>query len=274
MERVVYDGKPKWHIGVWIAVAVLALIVIFNSFTTIEAGTVGVVYRFGAITGYVPEGLHFIVPFVDSVRPISIQKQKIQFDAASFTMSAQEVTLTIAVNFRILPSSAPYIMGNIGNISDVEEKLLGPKINDIVKSIVSQYPTDKIHLNREKIKLEATTKLNSAVQYDDDEKKVPTGIIIEDVNLVNILFSEQYTQAIEAKQVAEQKVQETEFNRQKALKDKDIAQIQGEAEKIKQQSIGVSLTPLIIQNKWIEKWDGKVPTVVGNESLIIDPFKK
>ena len=265
--------EPRLIVGV--VIAVIALIVLFNSFVTIDAGTVGVVYRFGAITGYKTEGLHFIMPFVDSVRPISIQKQKIQFDAKSFTKSAQEVTLTIAVNFRIVPSSSPYIMANIGDISDVEDKLLGPKINDIVKSIVSQYPTDQIHLFREKIKLDATARLNAAVQFDDGENKTKTGIIIEDVNLVNIQFSEQYTQAIEVKQVAEQKVQETEFNRQKALKDKDIAQIQGEAEKIKQQSIGVSLTPLIIQSKWIEKWDGKMPSVVsGTNGLIINPFNK
>ncbi|NTU60758.1 MAG: prohibitin family protein, partial [Caldiserica bacterium] len=82
-----------------------------------------------------------------------------------------------------------------------------------------------------------------------------------------------YTEAIESKQVAEQQVQESEYNRQKALKEKEIAQIQGEAEKIKQQSIGVSLTPLIIQSKWIEKWDGKMPSMVsGTNGIIVNPF--
>jgi regulator of protease activity HflC (stomatin/prohibitin superfamily) len=281
MERTVYDAKPsKAKTIIWIVAAVLIVIVLFNSFTTIEAGTVGVVYRFGAIKGYVTEGLHFLVPFVDSVRPISIQKQKIQFEAASFTKSAQELKIIIAVNYRISEEFAPYVMGNIGDIPAVENKVLAPNINEIVKAIVSQYPTDQIHLNREKIKIEAKDKLNEAVRYgtkltDGKEVKIDTGIIIEDVNLVNIQFSEQYTQAIEAKQVAEQKVQEAEFNRQKALKEKEIAQIQGEAEKIKQQSIGLSLNPLIIQNKWIEKWDGKMPTVVsGSNGIIIDPFKK
>lgn len=280
MERTVYSNSnaPKYKTFIWVVAAVIALIVIFNSFTTVEAGTVGVVYRFGAIKGYVTEGLHFLVPFVDSVRPMSIQKQKIEFEAASFTKSAQEIKLIIAVNYRILEDRAPSIMGTIGDISQVENKVLGPKINDIVKSIVSQYPTDQIHLNREKIRVEATEKLNNDVRYDKkivDGKEVQfdTGIVVEDVSLVNIEFSKQYTDAIEAKQVAEQKVQESEFNRQKALKEKEIAQIQGEAEKIKQQSIGVSLSPLIIQNKWIEKWDGKTPSVVtGTNGIIINPF--
>lgn len=280
MERTVYSNSnaPKYKVFIWVVAAVIALIIIFNSFTTVEAGTVGVVYRFGAIKGYVTEGLHFLVPFVDSVRPMSIQKQKIEFEAASFTKSAQEIKLIIAVNYRILEDKAPSIMGTIGDISQVENKVLGPKINDIVKSIVSQYPTDQIHLNREKIRLEATEKLNGDVRYDKkmvDGKEVEfdTGIVVEDVSLVNIEFSKQYTDAIEAKQVAEQKVQESEFNRQKALKEKEIAQIQGEAEKIKQQSIGVSLSPLIIQNKWIEKWDGKTPSVVtGTNGIIINPF--
>jgi regulator of protease activity HflC (stomatin/prohibitin superfamily) len=254
------------------------LIVLFNSFTTIEAGTVGVVYRFGAIKGYITEGLHFLVPFIDTVKPMSIQTQKIEFEADSFTKSSQEIKLVIAVNYNIAQDKAPYIMGAIGDIRDVENKVLAPKINAIVKSIVSLYPTDQIPLNRDNIQNEARDKLKAVVGFetrtvDGKEEKFATGIDIKGVSLVNIVFSKQYTEAIEAKQVAEQKVQESEYNRQKALKEKEIAQIQGEAEKIKQQSIGVSLTPLIIQSKWIEKWDGKMPSVVsGTNGIIINPF--
>lgn len=280
MERTVYGNTnaPKYKTFVWIAVAILALIVLFNSFTTIEAGTVGVVYRFGAIKGYITEGLHFLVPFIDTVKPMSIQTQKIEFEADSFTKSSQEIKLVIAVNYNISQDKAPYIMGAIGDIRDVENKVLSPKINAIVKSIVSLYPTDQIPLNRDKIQNEARDKLKAVVGFetktvDGKEEKFSTGIDIKGVSLVNIVFSKQYTEAIEAKQVAEQKVQESEYNRQKALKEKEIAQIQGEAEKIKQQSIGVSLTPLIIQSKWIEKWDGKMPGVVtGSNGIIINPF--
>jgi regulator of protease activity HflC (stomatin/prohibitin superfamily) len=147
-----------------------------------------------------------------------------------------------------------------------------------VKSIVSLYPTDQIPLNREEIQKRAEDKLKSAVGFETKiingkEEKIVTGIDIKGVSLVNIVFSKQYTEAIESKQVAEQQVQESEYNRQKALKEKEIAQIQGEAEKIKQQSIGVSLTPLIIQSKWIEKWDGKMPSMVtGTNGIIVNPF--
>lgn len=282
MERTVYGNTntPKYKTFIWVAVAIVALIVLFNSFTTIEAGTVGVVYRFGAIKGYITEGLHFLVPFIDTVKPMSVQTQKIQFEADSFTKSSQEIKLVIAVNYNISQDKAPYIMGAIGDIRAVENKVLEPKINAIVKSIVSLYPTDQIPLNRDKIQFEARDKLKADVGFetkivDGKEVKFPTGIDIKGVSLVNIVFSKQYTEAIEAKQVAEQKVQESEYNRQNALKEKEIAQIQGEAEKIKQQSIGLSLNPLIIQNKWIEKWDGKMPSVVsGSNGIIIDPFKK
>lgn len=280
MERTVYSNSnaPKYKTFIWVAAAIIALIVLFNSFTTIEAGTVGVVYRFGAIKGYITEGLHFLVPFVDSVRPMSIQTQKIEFEADSFTKSSQEIKLVIAVNYNITQDKAPVIMQMIGNINDVESKVLAPKINAIVKSIVSLYPTDQIPLNREKIQNEAKEKLKTNVGFetriiDGKEEQYSTGIDIKSVSLVNIVFSKQYTEAIEAKQVAEQKVQESEYNRQNALKEKEIAQIQGEAEKIKQQSIGLSLNPLIIQNKWIEKWDGKMPSVVsGTNGIIINPF--
>ena len=94
----------------------------------------------------------------------------------------------------------------------------------------------------------------------DREDKDPSkriGVIFEDVNLVNITFSKEYTDAIERKQVAEQDALRAEYKRQEAMKNKEIAQVNAEAKKIEQQLVNQSLTQAILQNRWIEKWNRK-----------------
>jgi len=59
-------GRQRWLVAA--ALVVLALILISASATVVEVGTVGVVKRLGRVTGAILDpGLHFLVPFTDSV---------------------------------------------------------------------------------------------------------------------------------------------------------------------------------------------------------------
>ncbi len=92
-----------------------------------------------------------------------------------------------------------------------------------------------------------------------------------EVNIVNISYSEAYTQAIEDKQIAQQKVEKAERELEEAKTRKEIAKTQAEAKKIEQELINVSLTPAILQSRWIEKWNGILPSVMGGDNgLILD----
>ncbi len=265
-ERFVRQGQPRWKLWLWAVVAVLLVIIIWNGFIVIPAGNVGVVLRFGAITGEIGEGLHFLIPFIEHTEIISVREQKYEFKAETFSKQQQNVFIDMAVNYMVEAPMVQDTYRKIGDLQAIESKIVAPTVNQVIKSIIPNYPTDQIHLNRDKIRREILDKLNETVrrliQEGEKDKTVTPGIIFVDVNLVNITFSKEYTDAIERKQVAEQDVQRAEMKRQEAVKNKEIAQVNAEAKQIEQRLINQSLTPAILQSRWIEKWNGTLPSVM------------
>lgn len=260
-------GKTRM---IWvIAIIALFLIVMWNGFAVIPAGNVGVVLRFGAVNGEVGEGLHLLLPFIDQVEIISIQVQKFEDEFETFSKQQQNVYIKIAVNFTVDKNNIQNAYRQFGNLDMMKEKVVAPSVNQVIKSIIPNYPTDQIHLNRDKIRNEIKKRLNESLREmavedaggKEDNLFIP--INYTDVNLVNITFSKEYTDAIERKQVAEQEVLRAEYKRQEASKNKEIAQINAEAKKIEQQLVNQSLTPAILQNRWIEKWNGILPQVMS-----------
>lgn len=260
-------GKTRM---IWVIVIIaLFLIVMWNGFVVIEAGNVGVVLRFGSVSGEVGEGLHLLLPFVDQVKVISIQVQKYESKFDTFSKQQQNVYITVAVNFTVDQSNIQNAYRIFGDLDKMVTNIVHPSVDHVIKSIIPNYPSDQIHLNRDKIKNEIRKRLNESLREIAVEKaggkegKLFIPINYTDVNLVNIEFSKEYNDAIERKQVAEQEVLRAEYKRQEASKNKEIAQINAEAKKIEQQLVNQSLTPAILQNRWIEKWNGILPQVMS-----------
>ena len=94
------------------------------------------------------------------------------------------------------------------------------------------------------------------------------------MNIIDFDFSEAFINAIEEKQVAQQKLLKAETEKQTAITN---AQAEAEALKIKAEAeakandiISESLTQEIINYNKIEKWNGELPQVTGNASTLID----
>lgn len=270
MTTTYTPGQASKTRMIWaIVIVALVLIVLWNGFAVIPAGNVGVVLRFGAVNGEVGEGLHMLLPFVDQVEIISIQVQKFEDEFETFSKQQQNVYIKIAVNFTVDKNNIQNAYRQFGNLEKMTDKVVAPSVNQVIKSIIPNYPTDQIHLNRDKIRNEIKKRLNESLKemaIEDaggKEGKLFIPINYTDVNLVNIGFSKEYTDAIERKQVAEQEVLRAEYKRQEASKNKEIAQINAEGKKIEQQLVNQSLTPAILQNRWIEKWNGILPQVMS-----------
>lgn len=260
-------GKTKM---IWvIALIVLLVIILWNGFVVIEAGNVGVVLRFGSVSGEVGEGLHLLLPFIDQVKVIPIQVQKYEKEFPTFSKQQQNVYITVAVNFTVDQNNIQNAYRIFGDLDKMVANIVHPSVDHVIKSIIPNYPSDQIHLNRDKIKNEIRKRLNESLREialekaEGKEDKLFIPINYTDVNLVNIVFSKEYNDAIERKQVAEQEVLRAEYKRQEASKNKEIAQINAEAKKIEQQLVNQSLTPAILQNRWIEKWNGILPQVMS-----------
>ena len=95
--------------------------------------------------------------------------------------------------------------------------------------------------------------------------------MVDGFNIIDFSFSEAFNTAIEAKVTAEQlKLKaERDLERIRIEKEQMIAAAQGKAEAIKIEAQALMQNPKVVELRWIEKWDGKVPTYWGQASPFI-----
>lgn len=256
------------------------IVALFLSIRLIPAGKVGVVKRFGKTTGTTfSPGLHFIIPFVDSVTEYSTRKliyetttaEKQKGSKADYkdypvdtnTKDGQQVDIFYTIRFSVDPAKAEWILNNIGNENDLVEKVVKTESRIWMRNIPREYSADTLYTgdvvevqNRVEEKLTAIFSQN--------------GLILDSVGVREIKFTDEYVKAIEQKQIEAVKV-ETEKNVAEQAKYRKEAQItEAEAQAKSQELLRQSITKEILQKMWIEKWNGQLPRVVTGNGSIMD----
>jgi len=255
--------KLPVKIGIGAFIAIVALIVIFNCFTIVQAGHTGVVVTLGRVNDNVlQEGLHFKIPFVQQVVMIDNRITKLEVGTEAFSKDLQTVETILAINYRVDTSKSYSIYKNIGK--DYETVLVVPAVNEVLKATTALYTAEESVTNRSLISDGLVSGLN--------EKLNEIGLYVTDVNIVNYDFSEAYITAIEEKQVAQQKLLKAETEKQTAITN---AEAEAEALKIKAQAeaeanatIAASITKELVDYNKIEKWDGSLPQVTGGSTIV------
>lgn len=249
-----------------IAVVVVATLLIVStaSFVKIEPGHTGVVVTMGKVEESVlEEGMHFKIPFVQEVIQIDNRIVKLEVETEAFSKDLQTVETKLAINYRIESNKSYSIYKNIG--SDYENVLVVPAVNEVLKAIVSNYTAEETVSNRALISDGLVKGLN--------EKLNSFGLYATDVNIIDFDFSEEFINAIEEKQVAQQQLLKAETEKQTAITnaeaEAEAIKIKAEAEAEANRVLSESLTDQIIEYNKIEKWDGKLPQVTGNDSIMI-----
>lgn len=267
LESIAKEGKRLGKIA-GIGVLLLILAILLNPFVIIGAGERGVVLNFGAVQETVlDEGLHLRVPIMQKIIRMDVKVQKAQTGAESVSRDLQEAHSTIAVNYHVSPSKANWVYQNLGK--DYKERIIDPTVQEVVKAITARYTAVELITQREKVRHEIKSLLK--------ERLIAYNIIIDDFSIVNFSFSKQFTQAIEAKQAAEQLAlkAQRDLERVKIEAEQKITQARAEAEALKLQKENV--TPELVKlrqieaaMKAIEKWNGQLPRVTASAVPFID----
>ena len=127
-----YPKDARGRIISIVGVVLVITSVIVGSLTTIPAGHRGVVIRFSAVTGTIlEEGLQTKLPFVDSVVKMSVQTQKYETDSSAVTNDLQDVSTTIALNWRLDPGVADEVYKTLG--LEYIDRIAAPAIQETVK---------------------------------------------------------------------------------------------------------------------------------------------
>ena len=218
--------------------------------------------RFGAVTGKVfDEGLYVRIPFIERVQKMDVRIQKDEVPASAASKDLQIVTSKIALNYHLDPDSVDKIWQEVGR--DYNTRIIAPSIQEAVKAESAKFTAEELITKREEVK--EKIKANLAVRL------LERSIIVDEFNIIDFEFSAAFNTAIEAKVTAEQlKLKaDRDLERIKIEADQKIAEARGKAEAIKIEAQALRQNPQVVELRWIEKWDGKVPLYWGEASPFI-----
>jgi len=272
LEAFEFRGPKPRTVGIALVLFVV-IIFVWSSFVIVPAGHRGVVLWWGSVEKRIMgEGLNFKVPMAERVIKVDVRVQPHPFkeiDAAS--KEYQMVKLTGMMNFHIDPSYVNDLYQKVG--LDFANKVIDPAFNDFVKEVVPIYLITEILPKREEVRKRAMTKLG--------ENLARYHIVVDDIYFANIRFSPEYERAVEAKQVAQQQVEtQRQILAQREIEaQQKVATAKGEAESIlvvaqgqakANDALSRSISPILVQYKGIEKWNGILPQVSGGAIPLID----
>jgi len=261
-------GKAK---GIVLGIIVLIIIgvVIGSSVSIVDAGFRGVLLHWNAVDVVDPpleEGLHFIVPFQDSVIPLEVRTLKYTKSTTSASQDLQTVSTEITVNYHPEPTRVNYLYKEVG--LDYENRIIQPTVEEVVKQVTANYNAEELITKRPLVKQDIEAEISSRL--------TDFNITTEIVSITDFQFSPLFAQAIEAKVEAEQKALKAENDlrriqveaqqfeaRAQGTAKGNIAEAEGEAEAIRIINEALSQNPWYLEWLKTQAWDGKLPLVVG-----------
>ena len=259
-KTVLRKGRAAAVIGV-----ILLIVFVFLFCTTrIPTGHTGVVTTFGQVENYTLDaGIHLKAPWQKVVR-MDNRVQRETIELSCFSSDIQEVTMSYTVYYQISQSNAMTIYSTLGK--RYNEQIIAPSVNEAVKIVTAKYTAEELVANRSELAFGITQELTT--------KLGAYNIVFVDGAIENLDFTDAFTNAVEAKQVAQQNKlkAETEAEQKKieAAAEAEVKLLTAQAEAEANRLLTESITPEILDRLYYDVWDGKLPTVYGAEGMMIN----
>jgi regulator of protease activity HflC (stomatin/prohibitin superfamily) len=259
------SSKSVFRLGTSLLVGLVVAYIAFASWYTVDQGERAVVLRFSAIVAEEPPGLHFKVPWIDSVRMITVQNQTRRYqNLEAYSRDQQPANLTVSVTYVVSDPSAIY--EQYGDLEGATMRLIDPRLTAGVKTIFGQYDAVRAIQERAALNNDFSSAVTTAIAG-------PINII--SVQIENIDFSDAYEQSVEQRMLAQVEIQRREQNlrtteveaqiaRTRAEGEANAIRLRGEAEAaaIRARADALRANADLVQLQAVEKWDGKLPTTM------------
>lgn len=273
-----------------ICIVLSVIIFIASCIAIVPTGYTGILTTFGRVEDRtISAGANFIAPWQKVIK-MDNRTQKVEITTSAFSSDIQQVDLKMSVNYCIDQSTAQTLYRTVGK--NYYETVMFPRIQENVKAVFSQYTAENLIAKREL--------LSEQIAENTRTDLGSYGITIVSFAVEDIDFTDAFTNAVEAKQVAAQnkltaeteqaqKTMEEQAAAERAViaaqadadkaiiaanADLEVVKVQaeaalyaGEKEAEMNKRISESLTGGLVDYYWIKQWDGKLPTtVLGQDS--------
>ena len=276
--------------GASLLVALVALVLVLYGFCTsvVPTGYTGILTTFGKVADYTLDaGFHFKSPF-QKVTLMDNREQKNSFTTEAFSSDIQQVNVVGSINYNINKTTAMNLFKDVG--TGYFNTLVSPRLLENMKAVFSKYTAEELISSRDQLSIQTREVLsNEMSRY---------GINIISVSIEDIDFADAFTDAVEAKQVAQQSklkaeieqeqatmeaqqaaarkkiAAEAEANVQKINADAAAYAIRAEAEAKAEanKQIAESVTEDLIRYNEVSQWNGQLPTYVAGEGAQTMPI--
>lgn len=270
------DGKKNISFWIWVGIiTVFALVILFNCFTVVNEGYIGVKYQFGKIVSSdLTAGLNFHIPFIEEIQEVDIREQIYSVQANAYTSDTQTVDqLSLKVNYYYDGTKLSDIIRTIG-VANVETKLLVPNVAKIAKNEIGKVRAEDL--------VQTRSEVQNAIYESLKETLAPSGIIVTAFAIENLSFDTAFEQSIQAKVIAAQdalKMQNKTVEKEEEARQQVIAaQAEADSQKIKADAEAYAIkavqeqlakSPNYIDYLKVTNWDGVLPQAIGTE---VNPF--
>lgn len=247
------------------------LMVLLGSYEIVPPGHRGIVIHAGKVQDQVlGEGLTFKIPFYTTIKafPVRVEESTIETEAASHDM--QKVHTTLSLNWHITPDKVNDVFRRLGEPKVIQANVINHSVSEVLKAATAQMSAEEILSKRVELKSTIDNALVARLKQFD--------ITVDAVNLSDFHFDENFNKAVEDKQIAEQNAKKAIYIADQAKNDAVAAvntaqgqadamlkraRAEAEANTLKQKT----LTDQLIRYETVQKWDGKLPSIVGGHAI-------
>jgi Membrane protease subunits, stomatin/prohibitin homologs len=230
----------------WIITGIFLLTLLFNGFYTVDTGERGVVLRLGKLTDVVGEGMHMKAPFIDDIYKISIRDKNLTVNSEVSSSDIQTIAVEVSLVYSLDPSKVGQVYQTYS--TRIEETLIRPTLSEKINAVIAEYPIETF--------VEKRAEISNRIRTAFADQVAGNGVLVKTLLITNHDFSDEFNKAIEDKKIAEQGALTAKFTLERM-------KLEAEAQKIKQ----ASLSPMVLQELAITKWDGKLPTYMAGDKL-------
>jgi len=208
---------------VTVLLIILALVIIYSSYTIIEPGHRGVVVMLGRVEETtLSEGFHLIIPpGVRVVKQVDVRTKKIEETVEAASSDLQLIQVNGVLNYHLDPTHVNRLYQQVG--LSYEDIIIRPAMQEAIKATTAGFKVERILVERPVIKEKIESNLS--------ERLGEYFIVVDQFSLADVKFSAEFDAAIERKQIAEQAALQKQYELQAAQKDVEIQLAKAEGQK-------------------------------------------